>query len=66
MLILEEHDLEGYIKEEVQEPQEDEAKEKHKNDIVKAKRIIDQGSFDPSSIFKEDSKGNFRCTVHSI
>ena len=28
MLILEEHDLEGYIKEEVQEPEGDEAKEK--------------------------------------
>ena len=40
MLILEEHDLEGYIKEEVQEPERDESKEKHKKDMVKDKRII--------------------------
>ena len=40
MLILEEHDLEGYIKEEVQEPKGDEAKEKNKKDMVKSKRII--------------------------
>ena len=37
MLILEEHDLEGYIKEEVQEPKGDETKAKHKKDMVKAK-----------------------------
>ena len=38
MLILD--DLKGYIKEEVQEPEGDESKEKHKKDVVKAKRII--------------------------
>ena len=40
MLILEEHDLEGYIKDEVREPKGDEAKAKHKKDLIKAKRII--------------------------
>ena len=41
MLILEENDLEGYIKEEVKDPEGDEAKTKQKNDIIKAKRIVD-------------------------
>ena len=40
MLILEENDLEGYIKGEVKEPEGDEAKTKNKNDMIKAKRII--------------------------
>jgi hypothetical protein len=40
MLILEENDLEYFIKEEVPEPDEDEAKAKYKNYLVKAKRII--------------------------
>ena len=40
MLILEEHDLEGYNKDEVKEPERDEAKAKHKKDMIKAKRII--------------------------
>ena len=40
MLILEENDLEGFIKEEVAEPEEDEAKAKYKKDMIKAKRII--------------------------
>ena len=40
MLILEENDLEGFIKEEVAKPEEDEAKAKHKKDMIKAKRII--------------------------
>jgi len=40
MLILEEHDLEGSVKEEVPEPEEDVAKAKHKKNLVKAKRII--------------------------
>ena len=40
MHILQEHDLEGYIKEEFQEPEGDEAKEKRKKDMVKDKRII--------------------------
>jgi len=39
MLILEENDLEGFIKEEVPEPDEDKAKEKNKN-MVKENRII--------------------------
>ena len=40
MLILEENDLEGFIKEEVAEPEEAEAKSKYKKDTTKAKRII--------------------------
>jgi hypothetical protein len=40
MLILEENDLEDFVKEEVPEPNEDEAKEKYKKNLVKAKRII--------------------------
>ena len=40
MLILEEYDLEGYIKEEIQEPEGDKEKAKHKKDMVKAKRNI--------------------------
>ena len=40
MLILEENDLEGFIKEEVAELEGYEAKTKHKKDMIKAKRII--------------------------
>ena len=40
ILILEESDLEGYIKDEVKEPEEDESKSKCKKDIIKSKRII--------------------------
>ena len=39
-LILRENDLEKYIKEEVAEPKEDEAKEKHQKDLNKAMRTI--------------------------
>ena len=39
-LILRENDLEKYIKDEVAEPKEDEAKEKHGKDLIKAMRII--------------------------
>ena len=40
-LILQENDLDKYIKEEVAEPDEDEAKEKHKKDMIRAQKIID-------------------------
>jgi hypothetical protein len=40
MLILAEHDLEGFIEEDILELEEDEAKAKHKKSLVKAKRII--------------------------
>ena len=40
MIILEENDLEGFIEEEVAELKGDEAKEKYKKNMVKAKRII--------------------------
>ena len=35
-LILQENDIDKYIKEEVAEPEEAEAKEKHKKDMIKA------------------------------
>ena len=40
MLILEEKDLEGFVEEEIPDPKGDEAKARHKNSMVKAKRII--------------------------
>ena len=39
-LIIRENDLDKYIKGEVAEPEEDEAKEKHKKDLIRAMRII--------------------------
>ena len=39
-LILEENDLSNFIKEVVPEPEEDEAREKYKKDMIRAKRII--------------------------
>ena len=59
-LILEEQDLEGYIKDEVKEPEGDVAKAKHKKDMIKSKRIIYDSikdHFIPPSIFQEYSKG---------
>ena len=46
MLILEENDLEGFIKEEVVELEGDEAKGKYKKDMVNSKRIIDDSVMD--------------------
>ena len=40
LLILEEHDLENYVKREVAKPEGDEDKAKLKKNLVKAKRII--------------------------
>ena len=40
MLILKEHDLDGYIKEEVKEPEGEEEKSKQKKDMIKVKKII--------------------------
>ena len=40
MLILEEHDIEGYIKYEVKEPEGEEEKAKHKKDMINVKSII--------------------------
>ena len=40
MLILEENDLEGFIKQEVAELEEAEANSKNKKDMIKDKRII--------------------------
>ena len=41
MLILEEHDLYGYIKEQVKEPEGDDEKANRNKDVIKSKRIID-------------------------
>ena len=43
ILILKENDLEGFIKEEVAEPEEAEAKSKCKINMIKDKRIIQVG-----------------------
>ena len=40
MLILEKNDLEGFIEEDISEPEGDDDKAKHKKSLVKAKRII--------------------------
>ena len=40
ILILQENDIEIFVKEEVKEPEEDEAKSNHKNDMIISKRII--------------------------
>ena len=40
MLIMREHDLDKYVKEEVLTPEEEEAKSKHNKDVVRAMRII--------------------------
>ena len=40
MFILQENDLDKFVKEEVKELEEDEAKSKHKKDMIIAKRII--------------------------
>ena len=40
MLILEENDLDNYVEGEVQAPEEEEAKAKHKKEMIRANRII--------------------------
>ena len=40
MLILEEHELEGFIEADIPELEGDKAKAKHKKSLIKAKRII--------------------------
>ena len=39
-LIIQENDLDKYVKEEVSEPKEAEAKKKHRKDMIRAQRII--------------------------
>ena len=39
-LIIQENDLDKYVKEEVSEPEEAEAKEKHRKDMIRAQMII--------------------------
>lgn len=40
VLILEENDLEKYVENKVEEPEVDEAKARHKKEMIRAKRII--------------------------
>ena len=40
MLILQENDIEKFVKEEVKEPEEEKVDSKHKKDMIIAKRII--------------------------
>ena len=40
MLIMQENDIDKFVKEEVKEPEEDEVKSKYKKDMIIAKRII--------------------------
>ena len=40
MIILQENDIDKFVKEEVNEPEEKQAKSKHKKDMIIAKRII--------------------------
>ena len=40
MLILQENDLDGFVKEEVKEPEEAQSKSKYKKDMIIDKRII--------------------------
>ena len=40
MIILEEHYLDGFIKEDVKEPEGEDAKAKHKKAMIKVKRMI--------------------------
>ena len=42
MLILQENDLDKFVKEEVKEQEEVEPKSKHKKDMIIDKRIIDE------------------------
>ena len=59
MLILEENDLEGFVQEEIAEPEGDEEKEKHKKSMVKAKKILAYSIKDhliPPCLISEDSK----------
>ena len=41
IIILKEHDLDGFIKEHVKELEGEEEKAKHKKDMIKVKRVID-------------------------
>ena len=69
MLILEENDLEGFIEEDIPEPEEDEAKAKHKKSLVKEKEDhsrLHQGSSNSSCIISKDSKANVRYFVPSV
>jgi hypothetical protein len=68
-LLLEEHELDKFVIEEVQEPQGDEAKAKYKEDMVRAKRIIAKSIKDhlihhiSSFIFSKANDGHLNSFV---
>ena len=62
MLILQENDIDKFVKEEVKEPEEEEAKSKHKKNTIIAKRIIADSIKDnliPQVSSRETPKGMF-------
>ena len=59
MLILQENDLDKFVKEEVKEPEEVETKSKHKKDMIIEKMIIDDSIKDnliPQAFSRETPK----------
>ena len=59
LLILEEHNLENYIKEEVAKPEGDEDKAKHKYGQGQEDHYqLHQGSLNPTCFILEDSQGD--------
>ena len=65
MLILEEHDVDGYLKEEVKEPNGEEEKSKKKKDMIKVKRIIAK-SIKDHLISQVSSKNNPKEVFYAL
>jgi adenine-specific DNA methylase len=64
-LILEENDLAKFIKENVLEPDEEATKEKYKNDMIRAKRII-ADSIKDHLIHQVSSRNNLKDIFDSL
>ena len=54
-LVLDKNELDSYVNEDVPVPEGDEAKALHKNNLVKAKKIITDGSPYTTSVFPKDT-----------
>ena len=65
MLILEEHDLDGFIKEYVKEREREEENSKHKKDMIKVKRTITNSSKD-QLISQVSSKNTHKEMVDAL
>ena len=66
MLIMQENDMDQFVKEEVKEPEEEEAKSKHKKDMIIAKRIISDSIKDnliPQVSSRETTKSRFDSVI---